>query len=349
MCHELTTRGYKIYIAFPEGSYVPQFKNLEEIGVETFVIPMRTKFFKTVFQIRKLLKVENIHFIHSHKLRADVVSVLSSLFLKNVRIVTTIHVVPRHVIKSSIKKALYFLPGLICYKFFIKKIFTVSSEVKRIIEKYYFLPSKKVFTTLNSISFEEVKVNKKNQNAIRKEYLFNRGDILLVCAGALSYLKGQDVLINSLLLSKNIKKLKLILLGDGPSKHTFIEISRKLNISDKVIFPGYRNDVYDWMSIATIYIQPSVFDALPRAMLEAMYLGVPTIATDIDTMKDVIVHEKTGLLSSLSPESISKNFDRLIDDEVLRKNLSKNSSKFIKENCSMETMVDTITHHLFEN
>lgn len=336
-------------MAFPPGPYENKYNELQNSGVTVLALPMRTNFVKSVLLLRRLVIAEHITHIHAHKLRADVLAVCASLFLKNVQIVTTIHVVPKYDIRSGIKRALYFLPGFLCYRFFIQKVFTVSTEVKKITENYYLLPKHKVITTLNSISFSEITTDKHNQKKIIKDFNIPVNQTVIVCAGELSRRKGQEFILKALSFLEHKKEVTLILLGNGYLKDELIELAQRLNITRNVVFAGHRYDIYDWMSIGTIYIQPSVFDPLPRAMLEAMYMRLPVIASDLDTMKDVVFHKKTGLLTPLRPEKIAENIRLLIEDKQLAETIADNGHNFIKKNCSIETMVGTMLQNMFTN
>ena len=243
------------------------------------------------------------------------------------------------------KRFLYYIPSFVTYHL-VNKVFTVSNGVHKVIRDYYHLNPRKVVTTLNSISFDEVIADKTNQKKIIAEFDFKPDDFIIICAGVLSYRKGQEILIRAFEHLKSLRCLKLVLLGDGDLRTNLEELVEQLDLTAQIFFAGHRTDIYDWMAISSLYIQPSIYDPLPRAMLEAMYLDLPVIASDIDTVKDVIKDGETGIITSIKPESIAETIRRLVDDKKLREKISKNAREFVQQNCSMERMVHTIIKNL---
>ena len=346
LSREFVKKDFTVFLFFPPGPYASTFKTLEAEGIKTFELPIRTNFFKSVFLLRKVLILHEIKYIHSHQIKADLLSVLATLFLKkNIIKVTTVHCIIKFDIKNILKRFLYYIPSFVTYHL-VNKVFTVSSGVNKIIREYYHLNPRKVVTTLNSISFDEVITNKTNRKKIITEFGFKQDDFLIICAGILSYRKGQEILIRAFVHLKDLKYLKLVLLGDGDLRTYLEELVERIDLTDQIVFAGHRADIYDWMAISSIYIQPSIYDPLPRAMLEAMYLGLPVIASDIETIKDVIKDGETGIVTSIKPESIAATIRRLIDDKRLREKISKNAKAFILQNCSMDRMIHTIIKNL---
>jgi glycosyltransferase involved in cell wall biosynthesis len=225
-------------------------------------------------------------------------------------------------------------------------IIVVSSALKNEIVSYYFLKKERVFIALNSISFDEITINHTNQKEIINKYDIDRKDTVIVCVGELSHRKGQLSLLHAFTQLDELSATKLILLGDGSLYNKLIKMVKEKQLSTCVIIPGYKKDIYDWISLATIYVQPSRYDPLPRAMLEAMYLGKPVIASDIPTMKDVIQHGTTGLLTETTPEKLKNAIEFLISNNELRKEISHKGQQFVLQHCSIKTMSDRIEDFL---
>ncbi|HCF24575.1 MULTISPECIES: glycosyltransferase [unclassified Novosphingobium] len=88
----------------------------------------------------------------------------------------------------------------------------------------------------------------------------------------------------------------LVLLGEGEERARLEALARDLAIADQVCFAGFRPDRLAWMSGFDAFVLPSFVEGIPRAMMEAMALGCPVVASDIPGTRQLVDHGQTGLL-----------------------------------------------------
>lgn len=104
---------------------------------------------------------------------------------------------------------------------------------------------------------------------------------IIMTACRLTEQKNIPMLINSFSrFCENHPEYILKIYGEGPLKRSLQELTKKLNISDKVEFPGYTNNIYEIMSNAAMFVLTSNYEGLSNSMLEAMAIGIPVICTD---------------------------------------------------------------------
>jgi glycosyltransferase involved in cell wall biosynthesis len=72
--------------------------------------------------------------------------------------------------------------------------------------------------------------------------------------------------------------------------------SKRLGLEDKLIFTGFRSDIKEVLASIDVFVMPSLLEGLPMTLLEAMAMGTPIVATDIDGITEVLDNGKTGLL-----------------------------------------------------
>ncbi len=87
-----------------------------------------------------------------------------------------------------------------------------------------------------------------------------------------------------------------------------------------------------------VYVQTSLWEGMPIAVLEAMALGKPVIATDIIGNRDLITHEKTGFLAQNS-EDFVRLLRMLIDDEDLRSRIGNAAAKYIRQQHDLDSAI----------
>jgi glycosyltransferase involved in cell wall biosynthesis len=71
---------------------------------------------------------------------------------------------------------------------------------------------------------------------------------------------------------------KLLMVGDGEQKEEAIRLIQKLGIQDKVILQPFRQDIPDVLAAVDIFVLPSLWEAFPIALLEAMSMGKAVLA-----------------------------------------------------------------------
>lgn len=155
------------------------------------------------------------------------------------------------------------------YKLFAnEKIIVVNTDLAEFYTKYsspdeiYFLP--------NGIDIKDGGV-KKN---IEKEY-----DVIY--AGRLSEEKRVHIAIKAFLKS-NISG-KMVIVGDGPLRKQLENLVDKIDKNKKIVFLGWRNDVYSLIQKSKILLLTSRIEGFPMVILESLYLGTPVVTYNISS------------------------------------------------------------------
>lgn len=142
--------------------------------------------------------------------------------------------------------------------------------------------------------------------------------------GRLIKLKGVHVLLDALAAAEcRSRPWELVIAGDGDLE-TYRRQAEALGLVDRVHFTGWldQDDCRRQLLQADVLVQPSMFEGLPMAVLEAMAHGLSIIATPVGSVGDAIEHEVTGLL--VPPGEVQPLSDallRVLDDAALRRRL----------------------------
>jgi glycosyltransferase involved in cell wall biosynthesis len=212
--------------------------------------------------------------------------------------------------------------------------------------KKFRLNKKKCLTFLNYTNFKELAVDEFRKNEIIKKYSINDFDNIIVSMAVLNEQKGIKYLIEAIgELAKNYN-IAFVMLGrltDENYKNEVFKIIKEYNIEDRVFFPGFVSNVADWLSIASIYVQPSIEDNTPNSIMKAMYFKLPVIVTDLATNYDIVKDGKTGYIAKIkSPSSLKKCLKKIIDNPDVAKKIGENSRDFVVKECSLEDFVSKL-------
>ena len=163
----------------------------------------------------------------------------------------------------------------------------------------------------------------------------------LIAVSRLNKVKRVDILINSLSVINQTYDAQLIIIGEGPEKEILKDLVKKLNLEKNVHFLGFRDDVIQWMINADIFVTASQVEGSPNSLIEAICLGIPSIATDCPTgPKEILNNGELGILIPMDSEKhMVDAIGLLIEDEDLRMKFI-NSSEKIKFRYNSERIVN---------
>ena len=110
------------------------------------------------------------------------------------------------------------------------------------------------------------------------------------------------------------------ILGEGLLRQDLETLSVSLGLHNKVRFQGNVPDVMNRLHQADILLMVSHYEGLPVALLEAMSTGIPILASNVDGIRMLIKHERTGLLfEANNTQDFLLNLNQLRTSEELRK------------------------------
>ena len=121
--------------------------------------------------------------------------------------------------------------------------------------------------------------------------------IFIGSVGRLDEQKGYDHLIRAQRIIKNkYPKVHLAIAGEGPMRSMLEQLIRELDLSDVVHLCGFRTDISDFVSALDLFVSSSRWEGLPIAVVEAMLLRKPVVATDVGGVSEVVKPGETGYL-----------------------------------------------------
>jgi len=319
------------------GCIMSEKERLPEVGVvaETYGIQVLPIFQSTKFDwwnLRKVLREQNINLIHSHGYKASVLSFLAD-GMKGERIIITCHLWTNETLRLNIYA---FLESLIMRK--AKVVVAVSDTVKTAILRMG-IRRKDINVIYNGIDLRKwQKLQNFNKLQYRKKIGLKEDTIVVSLFGRLNKQKGHKFLFEAI-SGLNEKSIEVICSGDGPLRRELEALSNSLKVNYNVHFLGFRDDVKELLEITDIFVLPSLDEGLPMSLLEAMAMSKPVVVTPVGAIPSVITDRKNGIL--VQRENVSELKDALqilIKDPRLREYLGRNARETVMEKYSSEKM-----------
>jgi len=200
----------------------------------------------------------------------------------------------------------------------------------------------KIFSGFNLAPY----LSAKNDPALRAQFGIAPDDLVIGKIARLFKLKGHDDLFAvAPEIVRRHPRVKFLLIGDGEWRTKFENHARALGLEKHILFAGLvpPNEVARYVGIMDALIHLSVREGLPRALPQALAAGKPVLAYDCDGAREVCLDNKTGLLAPPGDlPALTEKLSRLIENASLRERLGQSGREFVRENFSVEQMVDAL-------
>jgi glycosyltransferase involved in cell wall biosynthesis len=163
---------------------------------------------------------------------------------------------------------------------------------------------------------------------------FSSDTPIIIGVGRMSKEKGFDLLIRAIsLLVRKGTSCRLILLGDGEERPFLESLTKELGITMSVFFLGFQQNPFKYISRSTVFVLPSLQEGFPNALLEALALGIPSVATRCSNGPEEILDEgECGVLVPPADASaLADAIGKLCADKGLREKFAVSGEKRSKE------------------
>jgi len=293
-------------------------EKIESLGFKVIYLEGGKKFsLKSIIQFHKIIKKERPDIISTRLIHADIFGrIFGKLFgtKKIVCILESILDNPKY------DKFFYIERISSCL---VDRYVAVSNAVKNKYIKMAKIKPKKIVTIYNGIDLKKFQLSE-DKIITRKKLGLSIDDTIIGYAAKMRPERNHLALIKSIaILEKKYPKIKLLLAGDGPEKNNLMQLSEKLGIADNVTFLGQRNDIPQILNSLDIFISPSQYEGMSVAILEAMGIGLPIIASDIEPNRELIEENKDGILVDQNqPSLIAEKIKLLLDNPIIIKKLA---------------------------
>ncbi len=367
LCSWLTRKGVEIEVVAPHDSDFKFTESLGKIHINRFPYFYPLKFQQLCYSsgilknIKKnilakiqlplfvvleivytfwIIKKKNIDIIHAHwSLPQGLVGILCKQLFQ-IPCITTIHGTDVHRFKFS------FFKNLNAFIINRSNICTANSRATSKIAQTI-SDTKKIEIIPMGVDTSFFNKNKRS-GSIKDKYGIEGNVILYV--GRLIDWKGIDYLINAMpRVIDAVPKTKLFIVGSGPLKNVFVQLSERLNIKKNIIFIDAVSqiDLIDFYALADLFVLPSIIndkgetEGLGVVLLEAMACGVPVIGTNVGGIRDIIKDGKTGLLArQKDSDDLALKINRLFSDEQLKIKIVENGFKLIEDKFTWDVVSD---------
>jgi glycosyltransferase involved in cell wall biosynthesis len=220
-----------------------------------------------------------------------------------------------------------------------QKVVFNSKGVIPFAQQYEGIQTQQVIYIPNGVKTNFNKVNF-NPLAKRKELGITTDTFIIGSIGRLSPQKGFLYLFQAIeIVQQQFPNCLVVIIGSGILLKTLQTLLAEINLSNKVRFLGERTDISELLLCMDVYVQSSLFEGMPNALMEAMALGKPVIATAVDGALELVEEGKTGwLVEPKNSTMLAEKISYVLKHPNQAKEVGIAAAKKMAHNFSIERM-----------
>jgi len=338
----LTNTDYKSVIGcmMRGGGAKPALGQAAELcNLQTCYFPMGGKFDLMVLKhLVRAVKEMDVKLIHCHGYKSNLFGMISAK-ISRTPIITTNHLFPPMPLEDR-KLQIYSKIDASFTMKYLDKVVAVSEDIKTRLTGAG-ISENRIRVIENGIDFDTfARCNEAERIKTRGTLGVREDTIVVGTLGRLTPQKAQHVLLEALkiLLEKNAR-LSVIIAGDGPLEGQLRANAEQLGVSHAVKFLGFRQDVVELLHAMDIFVLSSIDEGLPMALLEAMAIKTPVVATAVGDVPKVVKNMVTGILVEPGNHTVlAEGIGYLINNEQRRSEMAANAYENAKDWHSKEAM-----------
>ena len=330
-------KKFRLFVICPPGPLAGEVKGLKK-GIDLEIVPMKSKIdLSAIKEIRANIKHIKPDVIHVHGTRAGALGRLAAIGF-SYPVIYTEHLWTKNYKLSNIISQQLQLIGLWFLDMFTTLNIAVSQAVKDFMVENQISRDSKVVVIYNAI--EPTK---------KKASIFSSKQIIIGTVGTLNYQKGVQFLISAMeKIIKEFPEVSLEIVGEGTYRKQLEHQVKRMKLSKFIHFNGFIKDIEDKMADFDIYVQASLSESFGLAIVQAMGLGIPVVATHTGGIPEVITTGKSGILVEIgNPQSLADGILELLRDHKKAEKMGKMAQEEAKIKFNLKDMVSE-TEKIYE-
>jgi glycosyltransferase involved in cell wall biosynthesis len=128
--------------------------------------------------------------------------------------------------------------------------------------------------------------------------------------------------------------------GDGPEAAALASLAVELGVDNRITFEGHVTDPVAYLQGLDIYVQSSIAEGLPNAILEAMACGLPIVATDVGGTRELVEHGRTGwLVTPGNPHALADALAHMLANIDGGRRFGEAGRQLVEERFAIDRMI----------
>jgi len=140
-------------------------------------------------------------------------------------------------------------------------------------------------------------------------------------------------------VASQIDKARFLIVGDGILRPKLEKQIEELHLTDKFKLLGWREDVPSLLAISDVFALTSLWEGLPRALVEVMTIGIPAVCYETDGIRDLLTEREGVLIKQGQKREMALKIIQFLRDNHSNRDIYKDSLSKIRDEFDINTMV----------
>jgi glycosyltransferase involved in cell wall biosynthesis len=286
---------------------------------------------KIWFKLRKLVKEQEFEIIHSHEYKSNLLALLLAKSAGSIPLATM-----HGWTGLSFKEKLYYMADKQLLQAF-PCLIAVSDDIRRTIVKSGAREGR-VHTILNGIDPQVFRRDYAKEKTARDALGIAKHEKAIGAVGRLDRQKRFDILLHAFAKLRSAQtELRLFIAGEGPERNTLENVISWLGLGNRCKLLGHRTDIVDLHHSFDLFVQSSDYEGTANAVLEAMAMETPIVATRVGGTAELIRHGIHGLLTPpRDAPALAEAMKQALDDPVATAHRSAKARRRVEMELSFD-------------
>jgi glycosyltransferase involved in cell wall biosynthesis len=312
------------------------FQRGQQEGFPVFTLPFNgLNKVRAWWQLRRLLTQENIHILNTHSSLDSWVGFLAWRTLKHGPILVRTRHLSTPVQKSWPTRQLYNAPAA---------VITTGENISQLLNERVQVPEFRLFAIPTGVSLEDFALRPPDP-ALRASLGFSPNGFVFGTVSVLRSWKGHLYVLEAMkrLIDRGLEA-HLLIVGEGPYRPVIEARLKELSLHERVRLVGYQEHVADWLALMDAFVMASyAHEGIPQALLQALAMAKPVVATEVGGIPEVIIQAETGLLvPPKDPGALADSMIRLTHNPDLMEKLGRQGREVVIKKFSLARMAEIV-------
>jgi len=330
----LRERGYRmLLVCHPESELALR---AERAGLEVWCLPFRRPIDpRLTRQVHNLLTRERVELVNTH---SSVDSWVVSLAARTARVPV---VRTRH-LSVPLKKDPF---SRLVYWTLCDRIVTTGEAIRQRFLQELRLNPAKVISIPSGVDLRQFSPEQVDGKRVRHELGLEAATPLVGVVAVLRSWKGHRLFLESVPpILQQVPQARFLIVGDGPQRANIRRWIQEMGLAEAVMMLGHREDIPEVFAALDVVISASSgAEGVPQALLQALAMERPVVATDVGAVAEIIRDGETGVLvSSGDHRALADGVLRLLREKDTAIGLGRQGRRLVQKEYGLETMLDQL-------
>ncbi|HAX61895.1 MAG TPA: hypothetical protein DCX95_04995 [Elusimicrobia bacterium] len=331
-CEHLDKNNFDVMLICGKGGILDaQAKNIRVYFVKELIREICPIYDLLAFiKIYKILKKEKPDIVHTHSSKAGIIGRWAAYCAKVPKIIHTFHGFGFNDEQNYFVRRIYILAERLAAKITDKLVAVSYQNISKGLKNK--IGNEPQYTMIRSgIKLQDYQIDIDVEKKKKEFAIINESVV-----GMIACFKKQkaplDFIKTAKLVCTEKPDVKFVLVGDGVLRKRIESEIKKLNLKKNVLLTGWRKDTNEIIKIFDVFVLTSLWEGLPRVIVESMASGIPVVATYIDGTREIVQEDLTGfVVQPHETEKMAERILRLLNNPDLRKKFSQEAKKRVQE------------------